>query len=192
MTGRVTRTAGIALASLVAVGLAGSLAWGHRFPPVRTVVLQVERCEVTLLVGYRAGNGDAEQTLLARAASQPKSRRLQALRDALTGFAMAPLHLAVDGIALTPTAVEAKLGVEGDGARPMILVLVTFALPPGAALSLTTADPRSTRISWTDRDSDRVEIAEAPAQGRWFTSVASMLLNLRPDSGGSATCVVPN
>ncbi len=180
------------VASLVAIALAGTVAWGHRFPPVRTVVLQVERCELAVLVGYRAGNGEAEQALLARAASQPKSRRLHTLRDALTGFALAPLRLAVDGVALTPTSVDAKLGVEADGARPMVVALVTYSLPRAGALSLTTTDARSTRISWTDRESGRVEITAAPAQGRWFAGVASFLLNLIPDSGGSATCVAPN
>lgn len=180
------RTGGQTLAaSLVAIALACRLAWGHSMPPVRTVVIQVEGCEVALLVGYRAGNGEAEQTLLARATSQPKSRGLTALRDALAQRALGPLTLSVDGVPLVPTSVQAKVGLEADGARAMVAVLVTYSLPPGAALSLTTTDPRSTRISWTDRDSGRVEISDAPAQGHWFAGVASMLLNLRPSSGGS-------
>lgn len=177
---------GAALATLLAIALACRLAWGHSMPPVRTVVLQVEGCEVALLVGYRAGNGEAEQTLLARATSQPKSRGLVALRDALAQRALAPLTLTVDGKVLAPQSVQAKLGLEADGARAMVAVLVTYSLPAGAELSLATSDPRSTRISWADRESGRVEIAAAPAQGRWFAGVASFLLNLRPSSGGSA------
>jgi len=45
------------VAITVAVCMAGQLAWGHSFPPVRTVVVQVERCEVAVLVGFRPGSG---------------------------------------------------------------------------------------------------------------------------------------
>lgn len=176
------------VAGVVATSLAALPAWGHVFPPVRTVVLQVEPCHLSLLVGYRAGNGAAEENLLARAATGPKSMGLARLRDALTGFAMAPLHVAVDGHALAPTAVHAKLGVEADGGRPMVVVLVTYALPAGGSLSVTTSDARSTRISWTDRSGGRVTIPDAPAQGVWFAGVASFLLSL---AAGDSTCASP-
>ncbi|MBA3395441.1 MAG: hypothetical protein H0T89_22525 [Deltaproteobacteria bacterium] len=152
---------------------------------MRTVVLQVERCELVALVGYRAGTGDAADKLLARVASRPKSQALEAMRDVLASHAMTPLTIAVDGVALVPTAVRAKLGVDGEGGRPMVVLLVSYALPAGKTLALSSRDARSTRISWTDRQSGRVAIPEAPAQGRWFTGVASFLLNLTP-SGGSA------
>ncbi len=179
------------LASLVAMALlvvAGRPAWGHTFPPVRTVVLQVERCEVALLVGYRAGTQQTAENLVARAATRPKSQAKEAVRDVLAAYAMAPLTLAVDGVPLVPTGVRAKLGSEGEGGRPMVVVLVTYALPAGKTLAITSRDPRTTRISWTDRRSGRVVIPEAPAQGRWFAGVASFLLNLSPSWGGSA-CV---
>jgi hypothetical protein len=166
------------VATVVAVALAASPAWGHTFPPVRTAVLQVESCEVALLVGYRPGSGKATDALLVRASSQPKSQGLVALRDLMTTEALAPLTLSVDGAPLVPTSVRAKLGTEPGGERPMIVVLVTYALPTGRRLSLHSADPRTTRISWADRASGRVQISEAPAQGRYFDGVASFLLPL--------------
>ncbi len=190
MTRRARKLAA-SLASVVAIAvlaLTSRPAWGHRFPPVRTVVLQVERCELVALVGYRAGTGEAADKLLARVASRPKSQALEAMRDVLANHAMTPLTVAVDGVALVPTAVRAKLGVDGDGGRPMVVLLVSYALPAGKTLALTSRDARSTRISWTDRQSGRVAIPDAPAQGRWFTGVASFLLSLTP-SGGSACAI---
>ena len=174
----------LSLAIGLAIGLAGPAAWGHVFPPVRTVVVQVERCELAVLVGYRSGSGDATEKLVARAASQPKSQAKDALRDVLAAQAMAPLSFAVDGRPLAPSSVRAKLSLEGDGARPMVVVLVTYNLPLGKQLAVTSRDPRTTRISWTDRDSHRVPIPDAPSQGRWFTGVASFVLPLAPSSGG--------
>jgi hypothetical protein len=170
------------LATLVAVSvlaLAGTPAWGHRFPQLRTVVIQVERDEVVLLVGYRPASGEATDALLARAVTAPKSQALAGMRDRLATDAMAPLALTVDGTRLVPTRVRAKLGTEPGGARPMVVVLVTYVLPRGKALALSSRDPRTTRISWADRKSRRVEIAAAPTQGKWFSGVASFLLNLR-------------
>lgn len=177
----------MAIAVAVCVlSLAGGQAWGHTFPPVRTVVVQVERCEVALLVGYRPLAREDAVPMLARAASQPKSRALDALRDVLAAHAMAPLAVTVDGAALVPTKVRAKLVTEEAGGRAHVVVLVTYALPRGSSLAVTSKDPRTTRISWTDRQSGRVAISQAPAQGRWFTAVASFLLSLDPSSGGSA------
>jgi hypothetical protein len=178
------------LAIGLAIGLAGPPAWGHTFPPVRTVVVQVERCELAVLVGYRAGSGEATQQLVARAASQPKSQAVDAVRDLMAAQAMAPLAFTVDGRVLAPTSVRAKLSAQGDGARPMVVVLVTYTLPPGKQLALASRDPRTTRISWTDRASGRVAISDAPGQGRWFTGVASFVLPLAPSSGGPP-CVTP-
>lgn len=175
----------LAVATALAVWLACAPAWGHTFPPARNVVVQVEPCEVVLLVGYRPGTGEPTETILARAASAPKSQALDALENVLAAFAMAPLAVAVDGVPLVPTKVRAKMGLEPGGARPMVVLLVTYALAPGKALTVATKDPRSTRISWQDRESARVVISEAPRQGRWFGGVASMLL---PLSAGAATC----
>ncbi|MEO8704280.1 MAG: hypothetical protein ABI867_29775 [Kofleriaceae bacterium] len=168
----------LALATALAICLAASSSWGHSFPPVRTVVVQVERCEVVLLVGYRPGSGEASESLLTRAATQPKSQGLEALRAMMTQQAMAPLSISVDGVALVPTKVRAKIGTEPGGARPMVVVLVSYALPAGKALQVTSKDTRTTRISWTDRESSRVMISNAPAQGHWFSGVASFLLPL--------------
>ena len=174
----------------LAIGLAASASWGHTFPPVRTVVVQVERCELAVLVGYRAGSDEATEKLVARGASLPKSQAADAVRDLLATQAMAPLAFSVDGRPLAPTSVRAKLSLEGDGARPMVVVLATYKLPPGQQLAVTSKDARTTRISWTDRESRRVAIPEAPAQGRWFTGVASFVLSLVPPSGGQP-CVTP-
>jgi len=171
--------------AILLLALAGRPAWGHTFAPLRSVVIQLEPCEVALLVGYRAGSREEADGLVARVASQPKSHAAAAMRDVLAGFAMSPLTLSVDGHALVPTTVRAKLATDAPGGRPMVVLLVTFALPPGRALSLATRDPRSTRISWTDRGSGRVDLEAAPAQGKFFAGVASFLLNLRPTSGGS-------
>jgi hypothetical protein len=171
------------VATLLAGALAAGPAWGHTFPPVRTVVVQVERCELVLLVGYRAGTGEAGEQLVARAASRPKSQVLDALRDVMSAQAMAPLAITLDGVPLVPTNVRAKLGSEGDGGRPMVIVLVTYALPDGTALAVASRDPRTTRISWADRASGRIDLTNAPAQGRWFPGVASFLLTLGPRGG---------
>ena len=176
------------VATVVAICVAASIAWGHYFPPVRTVVVQVENCEVAVLVGYRPASGEATDTLLARIASQPKSQQLEAAKNVLAQQALAPLQFSIDKQPLVPTAVRAKIGADPGGTRPMVVVLVTFALPAGSSLAVTSKDPRSTRISWTDRDSKRVDLDRSPAQARWFTGVASFLLSLRQPSGDSA-CV---
>jgi hypothetical protein len=176
----------LAVATAVAISLASPSAWGHTFPPVRHVVAQVERCELVLLVGFRPGSGEPTEAILARAAGAPKSRALDTLRDVLGTAAMAPLGVSVDGKRLAPSSVRARVGVEPGGARPMVVLLVTYALPAGGSLAISTKDPRATRISWHDRDSGRVVISAAPAQGRWHTGVASFLLSLVPPSGGPA------
>jgi hypothetical protein len=174
------------VATAVAVCLAALPAWGHTFPPVRTVVLQVERCEAVLLVGYRPASGETTDTILARVASQPRARQGEAMRSVLASYAMAPLALAVDGKRLQPSKIEAKIGVEPGGARPMLIALVTYPLPPGGTLAITSADPRSTSISWQDRTSDRVDLAASPAQDVWYAGVASFLLTLSRPTGVSA------
>ena len=174
-----------AVAIAVAICLAGQPAWGHYFPPVRTVVVQVEDCEIAVLIGYRPGSGEATDTILARIASQPKSQQLAAAKNVLAQQALSPLTFTIDKQPLVPTKVRAKIGVDPGGTRPMVIVLVTYALPSGGTLAVTSKDPRSTRISWTDRGSSRVDLEQAPAQGRWFTGVASFLLSLLP-TGDSA------
>jgi hypothetical protein len=181
---------GLSLATVVAIGLlvAARPAWGHTFAPLRSIVVQVESCNVALLVGYRAGSREEADGIVARIANQPKSIAATAMRDVLAGFAMQPITVAVDGHALVPTTVRAKLATDTPQGRPMVVLLVTFALPAGKTLSVTTRDPRSTRISWTDRGSGRIDLESSPLQSKFFGGVASLLLNLTPTSGGLA-CV---
>jgi hypothetical protein len=173
----------LAVATALAISLAGPPAWAHVFPPVHTVVVQVERCELAVLIGYAAGTGEPTERIIARAASQPKPHALDALRASLTAFAMAPLSFTLDGRLLSPTSVHAKIGLDGGGTRPMVVVLATFALPAGGELAIRSSDPRTTRISWQDRSSGRVALDRAPAQDHWYTAVASFLLPLVPTPG---------
>ncbi|HEX8109197.1 MAG TPA: hypothetical protein VF516_15795 [Kofleriaceae bacterium] len=130
-----------------------------------------------MLIGYAVGTGEPTERIIARAASQPKPHALDALRASLTAFALAPLSFSVDGRPLSPTSVHAKIGLD-SGARPMVVVLATFALPVGGELAIRSKDPRTTRISWQDRASGRIALDRAPAQGHWYTAVASFLLPL--------------
>ena len=176
----------VALASAIAISLAGPSAWGHTFPPVHTAVLQVERCELALLVGYTAGSGEPTERIVARAASQPKSHILDALRDTLAAYAMAPFSIAIDGKPLAPEKLRAKIGFDPSGTRPSVVVLATFPLPSGARLTITSNEPRTTRISWRDQSSGRIALARSPAQDHYFAGVASFLLPLSPITGGPA------
>lgn len=173
------------VATVVAVWLAASTAWGHTFPPQRTVVIQVEKCEVALLVGYRPGTGEATESILARAQTGPKSQGLSTLRAVMAAFAMAPLTVALDGHALVPTTVRAKIGVEAGGARPIVVLLVSYAIPSAGRLAISSKDARTTRFSWQDRGSQRIDVAAAPAQGTWFDGVAEFLLSLAAPPGDS-------
>ena len=173
------------MATLVAIWLAASTAWGHTVPPQRTVVLQVEKCEVAVLVGYRPGTGEATEAILARAQTGPKSQGLATLRAVMAAFAMAPLAVTLDGHALVPTNVRAKIGVEAGGARPIVVLLVTYAIPSAGRLAISSKDPRTTRFSWQDRGSQRIDLAAAPAQGIWFDGVADFLLSLAGPPGDS-------
>jgi len=173
------------VATLVAIALAGQPAWGHSFPSVRTVVVQVESCEIALLVGFRPASGDATERILARAVAQPSTRGWDALRQSMGAHAMAPLVVTLDGVALVPTSVRAKVALD-DGGRPMVFVLVTYAAPRAGELAIASKDPRTTRISWQDRDSGRVVLANAPAQARWHDHAASFLLRLAAPAEGPA------
>jgi hypothetical protein len=153
------------------------------------VVVQVERCELALLIGYTAGTGESTERIIARAASQPKSHAVDALRDTLTAYAMAPLSAFADGKPLAPTSLRAKIGLDASGTRPIVVVLATFPLPAGAtALTITSKDPRTTRISWRDQASGRILADRSPAQDHWFAGVASFLLPVAAAaaSGGPA------
>lgn len=181
------------VAIVVAICLAGQHAWGHSFPPVRTVVVQVEKCELAVLVGFRPGSGETTETSLKLLASQPQSLALSAAKNLLTTQAMTPLVFSIDGKPLLPTSVQAKIGTDPAGDKPTVVVLVTFAIPPGGGtLSVRSKDARTTRISWTDRASGRVDPAGAPAQVRWYSGVASFLLTLAGTTGVSACATSQN
>ena len=175
------------VASAVAVYLAAGPAWGHTFPPMRTVVIQVESCELVVMIGYRPGTGESTESVMARLGNSPKSRAVDNLRDVMTAYAVAPFTIALDGKPLVPTNVRAKVGIEDGGARPIVVVLETFAMPRAGALTIATKDPRSTRISWQDRDSGRVDLEHAPAQDHWHVGVASFLLKLGASSCASTS-----
>lgn len=132
------------------------------------------------LIGYRPASGEATDTILARVTSAPRSQMLLTAKSALAQQALAPLTIAIDGKPLVPTSVRVKLGTEPGG--PLVVLLVTYRIPSAGTLSVTSRDPRSTRISWTDHDSDRVDLVHAPSQGRWFAGVASFLLSLTGES----------
>jgi hypothetical protein len=184
------RGTAVGVATALAIALAGPAAWGHTFPPVHTVVVQVERCHVALLVGYAAGTGEPTERIIARVASQPKSHALGAMRDTLAAYALAPLTLLVDGAAVVPTTVRAKIGLDAGGTRPVVVVLATFAVPTGRKLEIVSRDPRTTRISWQDRGSGRIARDTAPAQDHWFSGVASFLLPLA--AAGGSSCAIPS
>ena len=122
---------------------------------------------------------------MARVANAPKAHVLDTLRDVMSAYAVAPLTIAVDGKPLEPTSVRAKLGVEPGGARPIVVLLVTYPLPGAGTVTVSSRDPRTTRISWQDHDSGRIDLTDAPAQDRWLSGVASFLLNLR---SGDSVC----
>jgi len=149
-------------------------------------VVQVEKCELVVMIGYRPGTGESTESVLARLANSPKSKTVDNLRDVMTAYAVAPLTIAIDGTPLVPTSVRAKVGIEDGGARPIVVVLVTYAMPHPGALTVTTKDPRTTRISWQDRDSGHIDHAHAPAQDHFHAGVASFLLNLSASTGVSA------
>jgi hypothetical protein len=99
---------------------------------------------------------------------------------------MAPLSVRVDGVALVPTEVHAKIGLDDVTSRPSVVVLVTYSIPRSGQLEITSKDPRSTRISWQDGNSHRVDLSRVPAQAQWHEHAASFLLSLAAPSGGSA------
>jgi hypothetical protein len=178
----VTPRAWIAAAGFAMVGT--PLAWSHTFPSVHTAVVQIEPCEVALLIGYTAGTGEPTQRVLARAASQPASRALDALKDTLAAYALAPFSFAIDGAAVAPSSVRAKIGLGTGGTRPTVVVLATLPLPGEAReLTIRSSDPRTTRMSWQDRDSGRIDLPHAPAQDHWFTGAAAFALPIRARSG---------
>ena len=52
------------VAIAVAIALAAGPAWGHTFPPVRTVVVQVEPCELAVPVVFKPSTGEPIEAIL--------------------------------------------------------------------------------------------------------------------------------
>jgi hypothetical protein len=139
-----------------------------------------------VLVGYRPGTGEPTDRVLARAAAEANKTPAEGLRDVLTADALGVLDLTLAGRRLAPASIHAKIGIEPGGMRPMVVVLVTYALPTlGGSLLVTSRDPQATRVSWQDRSSSRVSIPDAPAQDHWFPSVAPFLLTVGVTKGDS-------
>jgi len=155
-------------------------------------VVQVEDCELALLVGYRPASGEDTQTLLERVAAQPRGQQLDVAKSLMAQRAMSTLGVTFDGKPLVPTSVRAKLGLDPGGTRPLVVLLVTYALPGKGTLAVTANDPKTTRISWTDKSHGRVDLDAAPAQARWHSGVASFLLSLAAPTGVSACATSPS
>jgi hypothetical protein len=170
----------LALATALAVAYNPLLVWAHRFPSVRTVVVQVEPCSVALLVGWRPASGDTTALLLgeAKVRGSDKDKEIQVLTQQLTAMAMSSLQLVMDDSPLVPTSVEAKVSVEDGTGRPVVLLLLSYAVTTGGKLALLSKEPKSTRISWVDKSNGRVEITSSPSQLQWHDDLASFLLTL--------------
>jgi hypothetical protein len=161
---------------------ASRVALGHRAPGGRSVVAQVEPCQLVLLVSWTPPSGDETNALLADAARAPGRRagagdRLRALYAAR---ALAPLSIRADGQSLSPRSFEVKLVRDPPrSGRVAAVVLVSFALPPAmVALEIANTDSHRTRFSWVDRSNGRFASPGAPT-GRWSSGVASILLQSR-------------
>ena len=178
------------LATAIAIAIAMPQGWGHRFPAVRTVVVQVEPCSVALLVGWRPASGDDTAVLLGEAKTGGKDQEVQILTQRLTALALAPIRLRLGGVEVAPTSVEANVTVEDGTGRPVVLLLVSYPASRGGALEIVSKDPKSTRISWVDKSAGRVEIGAAPTQSQWHDDLASFLLNVAvaTPTEGTAPC----
>jgi len=174
----------LAAAALVATGLAvpaGAL--GHRVPGGRSVVAQIEQCELVLMVAWHPQSGDEADALRVHAArgavKAPRSGdgaagRLRALYGAR---AMAPLSIRADGRLLSPRSVEVKLVRDPPGSDRLAgVALVSYELGPDVrGLEIANNDPHRTRFSWVDR-SDREFSSTGLAPHRWTGGLASILL----------------
>ena len=175
----------VAAAGLVAMSLGLRDASAHRVLGGRTVVVQLERGAIALLVSWKPPGGDLADALAGAGARGPHPRdRMRAL---YAERALAPLRVTVDGKPLAPASVEAKLVLDPPGSGRLTgLVLVRFTLPAGArAVSIDNRDARQTRLALADRSGGRFAIAPSLPARRWSTSVASLLLTSRPGRPGN-------
>jgi hypothetical protein len=152
---------------------------GHTVPGGRTVVVQLDRREIALLVSWKPPP-ELARTLLEVSSAAPDPR--EHLASLYSARALAPLRIAAGGKALVPRSIENKLVVDPPGSgRLSALVLVRFDVPKQArAIAIENRDARETRIALSDRSGGRFEVAPALAGRRWSTGVASLLLTPRP------------
>ena len=110
---------------------------------------------------------------------------------------MAPLMITLDGNPLVPTTVRAKIGVEEGGARPIVVLLVTYAMLPILIASTrwesASRDPRTTRISLgrIGPESQRIDLRRVHLRrtAMWYDGVASFLLrSSTPTNGRTQVC----
>jgi hypothetical protein len=175
------------LARLVLVGscvCASGVALGHRAPGGRSVVAQVDRCELSLLVSWTPPSGDETSAILADSARAPGPTAAttpgERLRALYTSRALAPLSIRADGRPLAPRSLEVKLVRDPPrSSRLTAVVLVSFSLPPAAeTLEIANSDSHRTRFSWVDRSGGRFTSPGTPTS-QWASGVASILLHSR-------------
>jgi hypothetical protein len=139
------------------------VAVAHVFPGARDVVVQADPDTVTLLVSYRPSSRTAFPVL-----GRGQTRAI------LAGRALAILKPALDGRPLKERSVDLELVEDPPGSgRPLVLVLVTADVPPGARrFTLDVGeDLEPTTTRWLDRSGGRVaghgpRPAGQPFQGR--------------------------
>lgn len=170
------------LAALILVGscvCAARVALGHRAPGGRSVVAQVEPCELVLLVSWIPPSGDEADALLAHAGAA-KAEPGERLRALYAARALAPLSIRADGQPLAARALEVKLVRDPPrSGRVATVVLVTYALPAAVkTLEIANTDSHRTRFSWVDRSAGRFT-SPGMATGHWESGVASILLRSR-------------
>jgi len=180
------------LAALALVGTcvcAPGAVLGHRAPGGRSVVAQVEPCQLVLLVAWFPPAGDEADALMTYATmgnlAAPGTRGAAAdptarLRTLYAARALAPLSIRVDGQSMAATSLEVKLVHDPPSStRVAAVVLVTFDLPPGGrGVEIANADSHRTRFSWVDRSRGRFVVPGMHA-GKWSSGVASILLQSR-------------
>jgi hypothetical protein len=165
---------------------------GHQVPGGRSVVAQVERCQLVLLVSWVPSAGAETDAIEAQArmgvgavpgsggtAADPNGR----LRLLYASRALAPLSIQVDGESMAATSLDVKLVRDPPtSTRVAAVALVTFDLPPVTrSVEIRNRDSHRTRFSWVDRSGGRFQ-APGMAQEKWSSGVASILLRSRSDS----------
>jgi hypothetical protein len=179
------------LVTTVAILLMPQPSWGHRFPAHTTVVAQVDDCGVSLLIGWRPASGLPTELLIGQATSTGKVRQADALQQQLSAMALSNVQLIVDGKTLQPGQIDAFVTAEEGSLRPTVLLLANFAVAKSGTVQIKVKDPKTSRISWLDKSSGRVEISQSPAQQKWFDQVASLLLYVSAANQlGDAKCSI--